>query len=411
MPRPHMWVRRRSRVLRQPHPARGNELEPNLSSETQIALSRDARAGWPAPHLVLIAALVIVFVFQSAYAADTNRLPRVRVIGTGGTIASKGKNALQLSGYSIALTARELLESVPGLDKIANVDAEQFSNIGSFAMTPDLWLKLARRINEIFQQDQELSGIVISHGTDTIEETAYFLHLTVQSERPVVLVGAMRPASALSADGPLNLLEAVRLATAPEARGKGVFVLLNDQISSAREVTKQNTYRADAFQPGDFGYLGTVDTDRVVFYRAPLRRHTYKSDFKLDDLASLPRVDIVYTYAGGDGVMIDALTKAGARGIVVAGTGAGNMNSGASEAALRARKAGVFIVRGTRVGSGRVIDSPPEAQDVKGAAQKYSDMGFISSDNLTPQKARILLMLALTRTQDPREIQRIFEEY
>lgn len=357
------------------------------------------------------AALAVVFLLSAASAGDKNQLPRVRVIGTGGTIASKGRDAFQLSGYSIALTARELLDSVPGLEKIAAVDAEQFSNIGSFAMTPDLWLKLARRINEIFEQDPGLSGIVVSHGTDTIEETAYFLHLTVQTDRPVVLVGAMRPASALSADGPLNLLEAVRVATAPEARGKGAFVLLNDQISSAREVTKQNTYRADAFQPGDFGYLGTVDTDRVVFYRAPLRRHTEKSEFKLDGIATLPRVDIVYTYAGGDGVVIDALTKAGARGIVVAGTGAGNMSPSVSEAALRARKAGVFIVRGSRVGSGRVIDLPSDGRNAKSADQKYRDMGSVASDNLTPQKARILLMLALTRTQDPKEIQRIFEEY
>jgi L-asparaginase len=343
--------------------------------------------------------------------ADQASIPKVRVIGTGGTIASKGKDSLQLSAYSIALSAKEILESVPGLERIAQVEAEQFSNIGSFAMTPELWLKLSWRVTQVLSQDRELSGIVISHGTDTLEETAFFLHLTVRSERPVVLVGAMRPASALSADGPINLLNAVKTATCREARGKGVLVLLNDQISSAREATKQSTYRADAFQPGDFGYLGTVDSDRVVFYRTPVRKHTLRSEFDVEGLSALPRVDIVYSYGGADGVMIDAVVKAGARGIVVAGTGAGDMTYGESEAVLRAREAGVMVVRGTRVGSGRVVDSELPMRDPKVLRPRYREKGIITSDNLTPQKARVLLMLALTRTQNPQEIQRVFDEY
>lgn len=355
--------------------------------------------------------LVLAILSRGELFAGQNQLPRVRVIGTGGTIASKGKDVLQLSGYSIALTVREIVESVPGVDQIAQVEAEQFSNIGSFAMTPDLWLKLARRINEIFEQDPGLTGIVISHGTDTLEETAYFLHLTVHSDRPVVLVGAMRPATALSADGPLNFFNAVRVAVSQESRGKGVLVLLNGQISSARDVTKQNTHRADAFQPGDFGYLGSVDMDRVVFYRSPIRRHTVNSVLKVEELTSLPRVDIVYSYAGADGVMIDALVKAGARGIIVAGTGAGDITYGEGEAVLRARKLGVFVVRGSRVGSGRVIDSPLLGQNGRGNGVGYKDRGIVAADNLTPQKARILLMLALTRTSDPQEIQRLFDEY
>jgi L-asparaginase len=359
---------------------------------------------------VLAAILIFGFTLAAGPARSRGRdLPRVRVIGTGGTIASKAGDALQLSGYTIALTARELVDSVAGLDRVASVEAEQFSNIGSFAITPDLWLRLARRINELFAGDPSLAGIVVLHGTDTLEETAFFLNLTVRSDRPVVLAGSMRPASALSADGPLNLVNAVRTAGSPDARGKGVLVLLNDQVSSARDATKQNTYRTDAFHPGDFGFLGTVDADRVVFYRTPVRRHTTRSEFKLEGITSLPRVDVVYSYAGADGVMIDAVTRAGARGIVIAGTGAGDMTYAESDAVLRAREAGVAVVRGTRVGAGRVFDQVP--RDARAARPWYRDHGIVASDNLTPQKARVLLMLALTTTQSPQELQRIFDEY
>jgi L-asparaginase len=342
-------------------------------------------------------------------ASAGDRLPRVHVLGTGGTIASKGRDALELSGYSIALTARELVEALPGLDRIAAVTTEQFSNVGSFAITPELWLRLARRVHEIFEREPDAAGIVVLHGTDTLEETAYFLHLAVQSDRPVVVAGAMRPASALSADGPLNLVAAIRTAASPDARGKGVLVLLNEQISSARDATKQSTYRADAFHPGEAGYLGSVDADRVVFYRSPLRRHTRSSEFRVEGLAALPRVDIVYSYAGADGVAVDALTKAGARGIVVAGTGAGDMTLAESDAVLRAREAGVVVVRGSRVGSGRVFDAA--AKGGKSPRPWYGEHGIVNADNLTPQKARVLLMLALTVTQSPQELQRIFDQY
>jgi L-asparaginase len=357
------------------------------------------------PLLLLLSLLLLPRVPRLDAAGQ--KLPRVHVIGTGGTIVSKGKDPLQLSGYSIALTARELVESVAGLDRLAAITAEQFSNVGSFAITPDLWVRLGRRINELLARDADLSGVVVLHGTDTLEETAYFLTLTVQSDRPVVLVGAMRPASALSADGPLNLANAVRAAACPDARGKGVLVLLNDEISSARDATKRNTYRADAFNAGEFGFLGSVDVDRVVFYRAPVRRHTTRSEFKLDKVGALPRVDIVYAYPGADGALIDAAVRAGARGLVIAGTGAGNLNQAANDALLRAREAGVIVAQGTRVGSGRVIEAPVDA----GGRLSTREHGIVTSDNLTPQKARVLLMLALTVSRSPQDIQRIFDEY
>ena len=293
---------------------------------------------------------------------------------------------------------------MPEITQFANVKVEQIVNVGSPDITLDNWLTIARRINRIFADDPKVAGIVITHGTSTLEETAYFLNLTVRDDRPVVLVGAQRPATAISADGPLNLLNAIRTAAAPEARGKGVMIVMNDEINAAREVTKTNTYRLETFRAPELGFLGYVDADRVSFYRSSTKRHTSRSEFDVSSITALPKVDIVYSYVESNPAMIQALVASGDRGIVFAATGAGTLSSFEKQAlqpvlALPEASRPV-LVRSSRTGNGRVI-----------GREDYDAMGLIPADTLSPQKARILLMLALTRTRDPREIKRIFAEY
>jgi L-asparaginase len=263
-------------------------------------------------------------------------------------------------------------------------------------------LKLAARINVIFSEEPKVAGVVITHGTNTLEETAYFLNLTVKHDKPVVLVGSQRPATAISADGPLNLLNGIRVAGAAVSRGKGVLVVMNDEINGARDVTKSNTYRVEAFRSGELGFLGYVDSDEVTFYRASTKRHTSRSEFDVSKLSALPKVEILYAYAEPGLDAIKAVGASGASGIVFAGTGAGGL-SNPERAAIKAL--GTFdtrpvIVRSNRTGNGRVI---PRAE--------YDAEVMVPGDNLNPQKARILLMLALTRTRDLAEIRRIFREY
>jgi L-asparaginase len=246
--------------------------------------------------------------------------------------------------------------------------------------------------------------VVITHGTNTLEETAYFLNLTVKHDRPVVLVGAMRPASAISADGPLNLLNAIRTAATPESRGKGVLIVMNDEINGARDATKTNTYRVETFRSPDLGYLGYVDADRVIFYRASTRRHTVNSEFDVDKMTTLPSVEIAYSYVQPSGGVIQALVASGVKGIVFAGTGAGLLSNSEKLAlqpilARHSASTPVFV-RSNRTGNGRVV-----------AREEYDSMGMIPADTLNPQKARILLMLALTKTSDLKEINRMFSEY
>jgi L-asparaginase len=265
-------------------------------------------------------------------------------------------------------------------------------------------LTLANRINALFAADPKMAGVVITHGTNTLEETAYFLNLTVKDDRPVVLVGSMRPASAISADGPLNLLNAIRTAVSAEARGKGALVVLNDEINGARDVTKTNTYRVETFRGGELGLLGYVDADAVSFYRASLKRHTARSEFDVSGLSALPQVDIVYSYVQPSTAMAEALVTAGVKGIVFAGTGAGLL-SGAERNAVKPflalpAESQPVLVRSNRTGNGRVI-----------ALADYDTLAMVPADNLNPQKARILLMLALTRTRDLKEIRRMFGEY
>ena len=330
-------------------------------------------------------------------------LPRVVVLSTGGTIAGRGSSSTSLSEYKAGeVLGEHLVEAVPEIRQYADVRVEQIVNIGSTNLGIAHWLQLARRIGEIFTNEPDVAGVVITHGTNTMEETAYFLHLTVRHDRPVVLVGAQRPSTAISADGPLNLLSAVRTAASVEARGKGAMIVMNDEINGARDVTKSNTYRAETFRSGEMGFLGYVDADKVCFFRSSTKRHTARSEFDVAGLTGLPKVAILYSYLEPDTAPIRALVDAGAQGIVFAGTGAGGLTD-AERVAIKVLAAGgqqPVIVRATRTGNGRVI-----------ARKEYDAEGMVAGDNLNPQKCRILLMLALTKTRDLDEIRRMFGEY
>jgi L-asparaginase type II len=327
--------------------------------------------------------------------------PMVRVLSTGGTIAGRGASSTSLTQYtSGSVSGDQLIKAVPEIEQIAQVKVEQIANVSSSDITLEIWLTLATRINRIFAEEPKTAGIVITHGTNTLEETAYFLNLTVKHERPVVLVGSMRPGTAISADGPLNLLNAIRTAVSSEARGKGVLIVMNDEISAARDVTKTSTLRVETFRSPDLGYLGYVDGDKISFYRTPARRHTVQSEFDVSGLKEFPAVEIVYSYVQPGTSMIRALLASGVKGIVLAGTGAGLISSAEKAALTTAGHPGPVVVRSSRTGSGRV---PPR--------DDLDTLGFIPADTLNPQKARILLMLALTKTSDTKEIRRIFEEY
>ena len=333
----------------------------------------------------------------------TAERPRVALIFTGGTIDSVGVDRLDLAWYIEAgkrLDDGELVARIPELGSVADVEEVPFRRLPSQAITDRDLFDLVALIHEIFESGRA-DGIVITHGTNTLEETAYFLHLTLKTDKPVVVVGSMRPSSAISADGYLNLLNGVRVAGDPASVGMGVLVVLNDTIYSARDVTKTATYRVDTFQGRDLGPLGYADNDgRVVYYHRPLRPHTTATEFDLAGIEALPRVDIVVSYLGADGTMIDAAVAAGARAIISAGTGAGRPTPGEDAALERASAAGVLISQGTRVGSGRTVRSP-------GLKRR----GWVATDNLQPWKARILLRLALAGTSSPDAIQQIVDTY
>jgi L-asparaginase len=335
---------------------------------------------------------------------NTNNLPLVVVLSTGGTIAGRGGFAMSLSEYKAgSFLGRELVDAVPEVAQYARLRVEQIANVGSSNIGLEVWLALATRIDAIFSGEPEVVGVVITHGTNTIEETAYFLNLTVRHDRPVVLVGAQRPATAISADGPLNLVNAVRTAAHPESRGRGVLVVMNDEINAARDVTKTNTYRVETFRSGDLGFLGYVDADKVAYYRSPEKRHTGDSEFDLQSVKALPVVDVLYCYAQTSNArLVEALVQGGTRGIVFAGTGAGGLSDAEKDAVKKSSAAGsgVVFVRSSRVGNGRVI-----------GRSEFDELGMIPADNLNPQKARVLLMLALTKTSDVDEIRRMFAEY
>jgi len=335
-------------------------------------------------------------------AADAAPTAHVTILATGGTIAGSGATSTTTVGYTAATVGVErLIAAVPELAKVAQVKGEQVFQIASENMSNEHWLALAKRVNTLLAQT-DVDGIVITHGTDTLEETAYFLDLVVKSRKPVVLVGAMRPGTALSADGPINLYNAVLLAASKEAVGKGVLVALNDQIQGARDVTKTNTSTLDSFKTPELGMLGYIQGNKPYFYHASTRKHTADTEFDVSKLDALPQVDIVYGYANVSPVALNALVAAGAKGIIHAGVGDGSLASKVLPSLTAARKQGVLIVRSARVGQG-IVARNGEAND--------DALDFVVSDTLNPQKARILLMLALTKTSDSKEIQRMFYTY
>jgi L-asparaginase len=349
----------------------------------------------------MFAALAAAAILASAPAAWA--LPKIKVLATGGTIA--GAQATQAdAGYkSGTFSVDDLIKAVPQMTNIALLSGEQVANIGSQTMNHEVWLKLAARVNEVLRSD-DVDGVVVTHGTDTMEETGYFLSLVVKSEKPVVLVGSMRPATAISADGPINLYNAVALAGNPDAKGRGPMVVLNDTIHYARESQKMHSTRMDTFQSPNRGIAGMMNTGKAFFYSANTARHTTKSEFSVDGLtvANLPRVEVVYSYANLGGDIIDVLVEKGAKGIVLAGVGDGNSTDAAIAALEKAAKKGVAIVRCSRTGSG-VVDRNVEVNDDK--------LGFVAGMELNAQKARILLMLSLTRTSDVKKLQEYFYQY
>ncbi|MCK5618262.1 MAG: type II asparaginase [Candidatus Krumholzibacteria bacterium] len=348
-------------------------------------------------------ALAITFVLpvNSTTNAADQKLPNVVILATGGTIAGTAESETETGYRSGQVGVDVLLEAVPELQKIAKVTGEQVANVGSQNMSDEIWLKLADRINELLKSN-ETDGIVITHGTDTMEETAYFLNLVVRSKKPVVMTGAMRPSTAMSADGPLNIYNAVGIAAGPNAAGRGVMVVTNDDIHGARAVMKSNTTDVQTFISPTFGLIGTVTYGEAQFYRKPFARHTHSSQFSVEGVMRLPRVDIIAMYEDVPGDIIDAAVELGAEGIVLAGVGNGNMTDSALEASKRARAKGVVVVRASRVPTG-YVDRNIELDD--------DDLGFVASYDLSPQKARILLRLALLKTNDWKEIQELFANY
>jgi L-asparaginase len=351
--------------------------------------------------VALLFALAVSFPAVSVAQQEQTSLRRVHLITGVGTLPRNPKNRLEFLRYATTgeprLTGRELLEKIPEVRQFARMTVES-DELLAFDQPADL-KKLALMIDARLK-DPDIAGVVFTHGTNTIEETAYFLNLTVRHDKPVVIVGAQRPFSTLSSDGPLNLLNAIRVAADPGSRGKGTLVLLNDEINAARDVTKANTYRVETFQTRELGILGYADPDRIVFYRAPVRKHTTQSQFDVGQIADFPKVSILYSHTGDDGDLARAAVAAGAKGLVIAGTGAGHTQNARKVLKELFDRTGVVVVRSARVGAGRVVRD-----------DNWQEPGFVAADNLSPQKARILLQLALTRTNKPDEIQQMFDEY
>ncbi len=346
-------------------------------------------------------AAVVLVLAALAGGARAEERKSIKILATGGTIAG-AQSSQQSYGYqSGTFKVDDLIKAVPNISKLADLSGEQVANIGSQDMNDAIWLKLAKRVNAVLA-DNGVDGVVITHGTDTMEETAFFLDLVVKSDKPVVMVGSMRPATAVSADGPGNLYNAVAIAASPGARGRGVLVALNDEIHAARNVVKTNTTNVDTFQSLNRGPIGLVHTGQIAWFEKMDRRHGKDSEFSVDKVESLPRVDILYAHANMSPDLINAALDRGAQGLVIAGVGDGNMTKAALDTLARAAQKGVVVVRSTRLPAGMVLRNN-EVNDDK--------MGFVASGEFSPPKARVLLQLALTRTRDPARIQKIFEQY
>jgi L-asparaginase len=322
--------------------------------------------------------------------------PRVTILATGGTIAGAHGSGPGRAYRPAVVPIASLIATAPGIEALARLKAEQVASIGSQDMGEDVWRLLAARTQAALDM-AGTAGVVVTHGTDTMEETAYFLNLVVRSTKPVVMVGAMRPATAISADGPMNLYNAVAIAAHPDAGGRGVLVVANDEIHFAREVAKTNTTQIGTFKSTHRGLAGLVSAARIHFYGKPVRRHTL-GGFGIPK-GPLPRVDIIYAHSGMGPELVNAAVRSGARGIVLAGVGNGNVGARALAAAAAASKSGVAVVRSSRTGGG-IVERNVEVDD--------DGPGFIASDELNPQKARILLMLGLTRTRDALKLQDMF---
>ncbi len=325
---------------------------------------------------------------------------RIAILGTGGTIAGFIDSTIATTGYTAgAIDIDVLIKAVPQIRDLADISWEQIANIDSSNMYDEIWLRLAKKIAKLFAEG--IDGVVITHGTDTMEETAYFLNLTIKSDKPVVLVGAMRPSTAISADGPKNLYNAVALVANKEAKNKGVMVAINDKILSARGVVKTHSLNVDAFSSPDFGDLGYIVDGKVFFYNNVTKAHTKNAPFDVSKLTSLPKVDILYSYSNdGSGVAAKALFEHGTKGIVVAGSGAGSIHKNQKDVLKELLKKGLKVVVSSRVVAGCVAVSDSDEK-----------LGFISAEDLNPQKARVLLILALTKTSDPKKIQEYFLKY
>ncbi|HJU42648.1 MAG TPA: asparaginase [Vicinamibacterales bacterium] len=347
-----------------------------------------------------VLAILVIAALPHAFAQS---LPRVHFVATGGTISNRDGGRL---------TAAELAKSMPGVERYADLSHEQFTNVASGALTLKDWLALSKRVNELFATDKDLAGIVVTSGTDTLEETAFFLHLTVRDPRPVVVVGSMRNPSTVGYEGAANLLEGVRVAADKQARNKGVLVVLNDEINSARNVTKTDALRVQTFRSREYGQLGVVDRDRVVFFNQITQRHNEQVEFDVTKITELPRVDVIMVYQDAPGDLIKAAVDLGAKGIVIAVAGAGATSGTQNDGLAYAASKGVFIVNSTRTGSGRIAPPRTDMSPAKPTSQQAERRRFtIAGEDHIPVKARVLLMLALTKTNNRDEIQRIFSEY
>jgi len=337
----------------------------------------------------IVVIVLIAIMAPYSFSQDEN-LKNIVVLATGGTIAGTGESATGSSYTAGQVRIGEMIDAVPNIRQLANLEGEQTANVGSQDMSVEVWLILANRINELLATDA-VDGIVITHGTDTQEETAFFLNLTVKSDKPVVMVSAMRSSTALSADGPLNLYNGVAVAASPDAKGKGVLVVINDAILSAHAVKKMLTTPVHAFMSPEHGQMGTVNFGLVEFFHEPHGIHTVNSEFSIEGVTELPRVDIVYGCADMSTDLIDIMIKAGAKGIVIAGVGDGNVNKGTLEAAKKATSKGIPVIRASRIPVGTVLIHGEVVDE---------DWGTVASDELSPQKARIVLMLALQKDKN-----------
>jgi L-asparaginase len=338
---------------------------------------------------------------QLAFAQAAAKLPHVRVLATGGTIAGAQAKPGDYGYKAGEFKVEDLIAAVPNLDKMAKLTGEQVANIGSQDMNDQVWLKLAKRTNEVLAMP-DVDGVVVTHGTDTMEETAYFLSLVTKSDKPVVLVGSMRPATAISADGPANLYNGVALAIDPAAKGRGALVSLNDEAHYARDVSKTDTTSLQTFQSLNRGRAALINTGHVVWLQKPDTKFGRASEFSVDKLEKLPRVDILYAHANMSADLIEAAVKNGAQGLVIAGVGDGNMTSQALDAVTKAAKNGVVVVRSTHLAMGQVLRNNEVNDDA---------LGLVASGELNPPHSRVLLQLALTKTKDVKKIQEMFYTY